>query len=790
MASTFKLFARRKHGIWSLRPFHAALQLCVATACFGVVFAFDAEEHKLAGDLGSSAVCQKLASMGNAAADAVPFIKCFDGQGTASAGDEPRVINTESLKGLLKRGIAEKSAFYPRGADGSLTGGSLATNAAHPLLLWVGKAADRVMPAETARGGFFTFGDLVAMYGDLWRSMTCSEGKTEQCGLMVDASHFDSARRAALHDFAAGWAVHSKDLVVQDAVSISDHKVHYTAGGKLKSPAEKPSVNHDVDFTAQVVDLALANKNHFSGTALHTYLGLHRQALELARAAAVHRAGGRAAAADAQWWVALHHEAHACHMLTDLFAPGHMVVEREAVANGVFAANAASEPVKQVASWQAAVASRKSSLRGAALTPLPHPQLLDDAHAMSSGAKLKGLGLIDKFGLHDQFNHGGATVVNLRQLSPGGHAAGPWSRPHRIAAAADGSWRATGDGTMSEYQDKSATARSNPGHAEWVGAAVEDSLAALVTAYERLIALQSEAAITAEAAAIASSPAFYEALADVPIKARNLVRSGKITSETYAPQGTRWVAYAGDILEALGFSRDSQGGPGGSRLSWPQNVHPSTEQQSRAHVDKPDALPMCAAPLGCDMSPDSVDSTAGLKLAVATRALSQQLSGVGDQLMSAVDDAFASVLGTVVSPTRPSAAVDSSAAQAAAGKAQEVAEAAMAIARQNVAAAAQATGSQGQGQGQRFVDADELAASLDLAAEAGQRHSSASESRSRDAVAAWHQMRIIRPADGEGDAAGRGTAVSAGASSHQQLVGAKAMHRHGKRGADQRALKA
>jgi hypothetical protein len=182
--------------------------------------------------------------------------------------------------------------------------------------------------------------------------------------------------------------------------------------------------------------------------------------------------------------------------------------------------------------------------------------------------------------LHERMNKGGARVRNLKRMVQ--HAAYPQLTPQTVALsqphtdiagdARDGSWVALGDADMSFYgsTDRNAltgsTQRLNPGHAEWVAAAVADSLRALLGAYKELRTLKSAEAIGARAEAIAAGAAYYEALADIPLQASNLCLDKKNCFAGNEPGGAasgarryQWLPYAQTVLNALRapFSMDS-----------------------------------------------------------------------------------------------------------------------------------------------------------------------------------------------------------------------------------------
>lgn len=132
-------------------------------------------------------------------------------------------------------------------------------------------AASELKVAALANGrafAWFSFGDLVALYGD-W-----------------------AADYGELNSPAARKRVKNWNQMLADSAD-------------LASSAEN----------ARMMELAAVNTTHFAGTALETYLKWHRLALELA-------------AKPGRLSEALHYEALALHSYTDLFAVGHMLEER------------------------------------------------------------------------------------------------------------------------------------------------------------------------------------------------------------------------------------------------------------------------------------------------------------------------------------------------------------------------------------------------------------------------------------------------------------------------------
>jgi len=117
--------------------------------------------------------------------------------------------------------------------------------------------------------GWFSFGDMVAIYGDMKKSF----------------GEFNSAQT----------------------------KAHVQG---LKTVAATGDYEHNKPERARMMELALTNETHFSGKAVAAYVRWHDMAL-------------KTAALPGQLWKALHYEALALHSLTDVFSVGHMLVDRD-----------------------------------------------------------------------------------------------------------------------------------------------------------------------------------------------------------------------------------------------------------------------------------------------------------------------------------------------------------------------------------------------------------------------------------------------------------------------------
>ena len=139
----------------------------------------------------------------------------------------------------------------------------------HPRHRTIGAVAGR---REFAR---FSMGDLVAIYGDHVTSVT----------------RMNSAK----------FARYGRTLTARAEV--------------LKRVTRGMSVSSFPHEHRRMVELAINNPTHFSGSAARTYFKWHRKAIRLARN-------------PAHLWLAMHFEALALHSFTDLFAFGHMIDNR------------------------------------------------------------------------------------------------------------------------------------------------------------------------------------------------------------------------------------------------------------------------------------------------------------------------------------------------------------------------------------------------------------------------------------------------------------------------------
>ncbi|AKJ02479.1 Hypothetical protein AA314_04105 [Archangium gephyra] len=323
--------------------------------CLGVpALAYNSEEHKLIGDKGAAvaATCESLQRAGapvqngrwgcgvfgnlNRTRSQVPLLKSYDatvgppsnceseGSGFIP-GQQPELVTYEWQRCYKSWGLEEnrkyktqaqglhsvttplgqdkdqdfnKTLYIPRQDDTTL-------KSLEPLVVWVGTA-------DGKKGTYFTFGDLVALYGDYRKAVTCDE-KRHDCLLTDNVLPDDTAKtvHGYLRSFAHG-VTPPIDLLGNSATGWE--------------PYEKDSQPQSDKFGwwgDEMMRLAGVNDWHFSDVAVSWYVAMHRLALRHAMLAVKNND-------PTSLWKAIHYEANGLHSITDLFSPGHMVVNRKA----------------------------------------------------------------------------------------------------------------------------------------------------------------------------------------------------------------------------------------------------------------------------------------------------------------------------------------------------------------------------------------------------------------------------------------------------------------------------
>ncbi|MBS2024615.1 MAG: hypothetical protein JST92_19610 [Deltaproteobacteria bacterium] len=274
------------------------------------------------------------------------------------------------------------------------------------VLIWVGNRTDG------DPGDWATFGELVERYGD--------HRDTIDAMLATPPSELKVIKHAA-----------------------------DTTGNTYNNPKEQ----------ANYLGLAAKNITHFGTSAVYTYYLYHQTAIGYAYLAAENNDPNK-------MWEALHYEARAVHSLTDLFAPGHLFVDRTGVQNVIAGERGLTDGKTAVARLS----------------------------ALNTWLKGSAQGVYDKYGpkKHDEFNASGANVKNL--------------------ALGDAYWWTYGDG---KYYSMNSTGKDGP-----YSAAVK-SVVDLLSAYKFMLLAKQGKAGGKTARAMwqerLTSAQTYDALREVPV---------------------------------------------------------------------------------------------------------------------------------------------------------------------------------------------------------------------------------------------------------------------------------
>ncbi|MBS2022536.1 MAG: hypothetical protein JST92_09010 [Deltaproteobacteria bacterium] len=130
--------------------------------------------------------------------------------------------------------------------------------------------------------GYLTFGDLVSIYGDMVAS-------------------YEELNRPQSKALIAEW----------------------------RDVARTDNLSRNKDVNRREMELAYVNETHFAGKAVDAYVAWHQKALD-----------GAAQGGKNGLWSSLHYEALALHSFTDLYAVGHMMIDRDATMKLLAAAKA------------------------------------------------------------------------------------------------------------------------------------------------------------------------------------------------------------------------------------------------------------------------------------------------------------------------------------------------------------------------------------------------------------------------------------------------------------------
>ena len=273
------------------------------------------------------------------------------------------------------------------------------------------RAPDKILSVHgytTAnQAGGFTIGQLAALYGDYRRTTWCDgSGKCYLTNTDVGEVGFSRGNVARKGTFCPDNMLSGRYL---QAVASGVVPPFGSLGNTTSNTANDDEYGDAGWWGDEMLRIANVNDWHFTSAAIAWYVGLHRLALLYADSART----------DSKHWVrALHYEANALHSLTDLFAFGHVVTNRDETTYGIMkdqglVTNAAYLWMENVIKMGGGVRSGTGKVAPTAILPA----IKDVAGARNEFVKsYRGTWVSradDERRYHDEFNKTGAQVRNL-----------------------------------------------------------------------------------------------------------------------------------------------------------------------------------------------------------------------------------------------------------------------------------------------------------------------------------------------------------------------------------------
>jgi hypothetical protein len=370
----------------------------------GAACAYNSEEHKILADIGASRV-------------SVPAnVKLPPSVEFRAQNAENYIFRTKFAKNLAvgfqsndrkeydptKKGVQDN---YYKDRFGQLR---------YNVHIWIqplSMVPPRVLfiPAQiTSAPSLFSFGELVSFYGDYRRTVVASpSGACYLTEADLPTVHFKKGNilRSAYapNPVAAPIYVRSIASGLVPPFGSWGNAWSYTAGPKEYEEAGW--------WGDEMMRVAAINDWHFSNAAIAWYVGLHRLALLYV---------DKARTDPTQWITALHYEASALHSLTDLFAFGHTVINRDRSSFKILTrSNVLDTPtIKWMNNVLAMGGATRDSEGRISLSP-KLPQKVSDVPTTRENSLNWKVNLIGDWAakkeneFHDKFNASGAVIKNL-----------------------------------------------------------------------------------------------------------------------------------------------------------------------------------------------------------------------------------------------------------------------------------------------------------------------------------------------------------------------------------------
>lgn len=373
--------------------------------------AYNSEEHRLIVDLGVAGVVLPPSIRFPAAIAMRPVNATAYADGYRAA--KLLAVGFESNNPAEfddNKGSVQDNCYFTRASIGELDVGF--HQAAYNKKIYIPSAnqvPDKVLsvPAYNAGAAYggFTIGQLAALYGDYRRTTYCDG--SGRC-FLTNADIGDVV-------FARGNAVR-KGTYCPPAMNAGRYLQYIGSGlvppfggggNTVANTANDDEYSEAGWWGDEMLRIANINDWHFSSAAISWYVGLHRLALLYADSAR----------GDPKHWNrALHYESNALHSLTDLFAFGHVVTNRDETSHGImkgFAGNQGYQWMENVIRMGGGTRSGTGMISLSANLPA-----ITDAPGIRNEFLKSYRGTWagradDERRYHDEFNKSGAQVRNF-----------------------------------------------------------------------------------------------------------------------------------------------------------------------------------------------------------------------------------------------------------------------------------------------------------------------------------------------------------------------------------------
>jgi hypothetical protein len=484
----------------------------------GNVALFNSEEHRLIADRGAAAVVIP------ASVNFPPLGDGTQGIGFKSLTRPQYVANIKRAKQLAVGGldydkwaVAQDNCYFERAGKDPVLGTPVGPNIFGQLdyneNIWVVPEAAAppkvlIVPgrSNSGRPWGFTFGELVAFYGDYRQLPYCD-------GAGCYMTHGNINRITFVWPANLKYCPEPLTEPGEYLSAIASGLVPPVgAGGNVFSNTASSITEYTNAgwWGDEMMRIATVNDWHFSNVAVAWYVGMHRLALLYADSAR---------AEPAYWYKALHYEANALHSLTDLFAFGHVVTAGDEVSFDVAtSSNILGKDPYNLFAHTLELGGGHRETNGRLSLGRPLPELIAKPIARNTvqetHPRLNYPNKKDEKDYHDDYNKLGGTVKNLR-----------------------------GD-QFEIYGDKFlAKMMSASGGASVAIEAVTASLQSLFNSYDKL----TRGASVAE---LSRDTSFFAALRLIP---------AYVVNGPYDYFEARWTSYADAINQLSGAGRHIQG---------------------------------------------------------------------------------------------------------------------------------------------------------------------------------------------------------------------------------------